>query len=101
MVWVETYWHPQWNSQYIAVKFDAGETAEIKKWVSIGTDLATIMKTFPPASHYAEIIAAIGGVVQFLLDWNDHNGKGIGIHFCDPRQSWERQACRAPFLWSN
>jgi hypothetical protein len=101
MVWVEKYWHPQWSAQYVAVKFDANETAEMKRWVEAGTKIAQIMKRFPPAAPYAEAIADIGDIVKFLLDWNNHNGQGIGIHFCDPDQDFWRKVGRTPFLWSN
>jgi hypothetical protein len=101
MVWSESYWHSQWNSQYIAVKFNAKETEDLKWWITTGKKIATFASLFPPVSRYAVIIARVGGLLEFILDWNNHNGKGFGIHFCDPNQGFFRTAGRTPFLWSN
>jgi hypothetical protein len=68
MVCVEHYWHSQWNSQYIAVKFDTKETADMKWWVITGKNIASFVSKFPSCQEYASIIKDIAGIIEFLLD---------------------------------
>jgi hypothetical protein len=99
---VEHYWHSQWNSQYVAVKFDAKETADMKWRVTTrGENITTFLRKCGGCEQYASIIECISSIFQFFLDWNNHNGKGIGIHFCDPNQGFFRTTGCTPLLWNN